>query len=104
MQARPHRIQFSGSGLRRLPVVWEQFGEPGNRMVSDARQDILEPCIGIDSQALTGCHKTPQHRAGAAALIASEEEPVVAAHRYAANAALGVVVVDLQIAVLAVAV
>jgi hypothetical protein len=58
-------------------------------MGGDAREDILEPSVGIDSHALTGSHEAPQHRAGMAAPVASKEDPVVAANRYAANAALG---------------
>jgi len=78
MQARPIRIQSSGSGLRGLPVVRQQFGEPGDRMGGDARQNILEPGVGINSHALTGGHETALYRCRVAALVAAKEDPVVA--------------------------
>lgn len=71
------------------PVVWKKFGEPGNGMVRDARENILEPDEWIDSDALTGSHKATQHRGGRAAFITAKKYPVVAAHRYAADGALG---------------
>src|SRR5579872_7306192 len=58
MQARPLRIEVLGSGLRGLPVMRQQFGEPGDGMGSDAREDILEPGVGIDSHALARGHET----------------------------------------------
>ena len=37
-----------------------------------------EPGVGIDPHAVAGGHEAPQHRAGVAAPVASEEDPVVA--------------------------
>ena len=75
----------------------------GTRVPSKS-QHILEPGVGIDSHALTRGHETAQYCCRVAALVAAKEDPVVAADRDAANAPLGAVVVDLQIAILAVAV
>ena len=86
------------------PVVWEKFGEPGNGMVRDAGQNVLEPDEWIDSDALTGSHKAAQQRGGRAAFITAKEHPVVAAYRYPADGALGSIVIDGEISVLTVAV
>ena len=77
MQARPIRIQTWGSGLRELPVVRQQLGEPRDGVGGDALQHIFEPGVGIDSHPLTGGHETPQHRRGMATLIAAKEDPIV---------------------------
>ena len=71
------------------PVVWEKFGKLGNGMIRDAREDVFEPDERIDSDALTGSHKTPQHCGGLATVITAKEDPVIAAHCYAADRALG---------------
>src|ERR1700687_4825231 len=101
----PCPVQFGvvGSSLGGRPVVRQKLGNPGNGMIGDAGENVFEPGERIDSDALTGSHETPQHRGGLAALIAAKEYPVVAAHCYAADRALGGVVVDLEISVLAVA-
>jgi hypothetical protein len=69
----------------------------------DAREDIFEPGEGIDADPLARCHETPQHSSGVAAMVAAKEHPVVAADSHTADGALGSVVIDLQISVLAVA-
>jgi hypothetical protein len=56
----------------------QQLGEPGDGMGSDAREDILEPGVGIDPHALTRCHEAPQHSRCVAALVAAKKDPVVA--------------------------
>ena len=70
-------------------------------MGGDPGQDVLEPGEGIDSGPLAGRHQTPQHRSRFAALVAAKEHPVVATNSYAADRALGGVVVDLEISVVA---
>src|SRR3974377_1267201 len=72
-------------------------------MGGDAGQDVLKPQEGIDPSPLAGRHETPQHRGRPAAFVAAKEYPVVAANGYAADRALGGVVVDFETAVIAVA-
>ncbi len=79
----------------------QQLGEPGNRMGGYAGEDVLEPDEGIDADALTGSHETPQHSSGLASFITSQEQPIVATHGYTADGPLGGVVVDFEIAGLA---
>ena len=71
------------------PVVREKFGDPGDGVVGDARQDILEPGERVDAHSLTGGRETAQHRGRLAALIATEEDPVVAADRHTTDRAFG---------------
>ena len=81
----------------------QKLGEPVNGVIGDARERVLEPGEGIDSDALTGSYETPQHRGGLAVFIAAKEHPVVAAQCYAAYRPLGGVVIDLEISIRAVA-
>ena len=67
----------------------EKFGEPGNGMTSDAGENILEPDEWIDSYALTGSHEAAQDCGRLAAFITAKENPVLTAHCYAADRALG---------------
>src|SRR5262249_40392682 len=100
------RLQYSrvwGLSPGWYPVVRQDLAESGNRMCGDSGKDVPEPTEGIDSNAVTGSHETPQHRGGLAAFIAAKEYPVVSADGHAADRALGGVVVDLEISVLAVA-
>ena len=83
--------------------MWQKLGEPGNGMIGDAGEYVFEPDERIDSNALTGSHEAPQHRRRLAAFITAKENPVVATHCYGADRALGGVVVDGEISVLAVA-
>src|ERR1035437_4750677 len=72
-------------------------------MSGNAREQITEISEGIDAEPFAGCNQSAQHRSGAPALVAAIEHPVVTTHHDGAEAALGTVVVDFQIAVLAVA-
>jgi len=92
-----------GSSPSGCPVVRQQLGEPVNGMIGEAGENVFEPDERIDSGALTGSHETPQHRRGLAGFITAKENPVVAAHCYAADRPLGGVVVDLEISLPAVA-
>jgi hypothetical protein len=67
------------------------------------RESPLNQRKRIDTDALAGSHKTPQYRSGLSVFITAKEDPVVAAYCYAADRALGAVVVDLEICVLSVA-
>src|SRR5262249_27448453 len=100
---RVRAVRSFGSSLGGRPVVRQKLGNPGNGMIGDARENIFEPDERIDFDALTGSHETPQHRGGLAAFITAKEHPVVAAHCYTADRALGGVVVDWEISILAVA-
>src|ERR1017187_2490218 len=72
-------------------------------MGGDAGEDVLEPDEGIHSSPLAGSHEAPQHRRRLAALGAAKEHPIVAADSYTADNALGGVIVDRQVSILAVA-
>ena len=76
---KPRSIQLQGSGLRKLPVVRQQLGEPGDGMGGDARQYILKPSVGIDSHALTRRHEASQHRRSVAAPPTAPPERTAAA-------------------------
>lgn len=86
-----------GAGGR--PVVGEQIVELLDRALPDAREHIVEPCEWFDSGEFARSDEAAQHGHGSAAAIAAEEGPVAAADGNAAQAPLGVVVVDGQVAV-----
>ena len=86
-----------------IPVVRKKLGKSGNRMGSDAGEDVFEPGEGVDTNPLTRGQKAPQHRGRVAAMVAAKEDPVVAANRDTANGTLGGVIIDLQIPILTVA-
>src|ERR1700722_4241026 len=71
-------------------------------MFRDARKYIVEPGEGVYFYQLAGGHETAQNRRGASAAVAAKKRPVVAAHGPAAQGALGSVVVDGQIRMVAV--
>jgi hypothetical protein len=68
-------------------------------MGRDAGECIFEPGGGIDADPLTRCQKAAQYRGGSSPAIAANK--VVAANSHTAYGALGVVIVDLQISVVA---
>jgi len=70
-------------------------------MGRDAGECIFEPGGGIDADPLTRCQKAAQYRGGSSPAIAANKHPVVAANSHTAYGALGVVIVDLQISVVA---
>src|SRR5437879_12526071 len=72
-------------------------------MGTDAREDVFEPGERIDPDPLARGQEAPQHGSRVATLVAAKEHPVVATHRDTADGALGGVIIDLQISVLAVA-
>src|ERR1700676_2240418 len=80
----------AGSG----PAVRQQLIELLNRALSDASKHVLEPGERIYLGQFARRHEAAQHRHRFASSIASHECPVVAPHRDAAQAPLGMVVVD----------
>ena len=74
--------------------MWQQFIEPGEGKLADAREHIAKPGERIDLHQLAGSYKAAEDSRGPAAAIAAEEGPVGAAHGEAAQGALGVIVVD----------
>ena len=72
-------------------------------MVAEAREEVAQVGEGIEGQSFGGGDQAGQHGGGAASLVAAVEHPVLAAYRNAAQAALGRVVINFQIAVFAVA-
>ena len=86
------------------PVVREKFGDAVDRMGADACERVFEPGERLYSGPLAGSHEAAQHGRRFAALVAAKEGPVAAANRDPADGPLGRVVVDLQVAVVTVAV
>jgi hypothetical protein len=80
----------------------QQFVELVDRVFPDAREHVLEPGEGIDLQQFARPDKAAEDRHGLAAPVAAYEQPVVAANSDTAQASLGVVVVDREIAVFAI--
>ena len=77
--------------------------ELGDRIIGDALEHIAEPGERINAEKLAGSDKAAEHGCGLTSVIATEEGPVVAADGNAAQSPLGGVVVDGQIAVVAIA-
>ena len=85
------------------PAVWQQVIELLDRAFSDACEHVLEPGEWVHLRQFARGNETPQHRHRLAATIAAHEGPVAPAHRDAAQAPLGVIVVDGQVAIFQVA-
>ena len=73
-------------------------------MRRDAREHITEPGERLNGIALAHRDEAQQHGRRLAAPVAAEERPVVPAHRKAPQSPLGVVVIDLEVAILTVTV
>src|SRR5215475_10073356 len=85
-----------GRGDRRLPVVRNQFTEPGDGVRRYAREHIVEPGKRLDAAPLAGSDEASQYRRSLTTAIAAEEGPVAAAQRDSAVGPFGGAVVDLQ--------
>jgi len=72
-------------------------------MGADAFEDVAQVGERIDVEPLARGDEAGQHCRRPSAVVATKEEPVLPSHRDPTQAALGAVVVDLQIAVFAVA-
>jgi hypothetical protein len=83
--------------------VWEEFGEPADRMIRNAGEDVFEPREGIDTHPLAGSDKATQQRSCAAALVAAKEDPIVATDGDTPDRTLRGVIVNLEISVFTVA-
>jgi len=83
--------------------MWQQVIELLDRAFSDACEHVLEPGEWVHLRQFARGNETPQHRHRLAATIAAHEGPVAPAHRDAAQAPLGVIVVDGQVAIFQVA-
>ena len=81
------------------PAVRQQFLKPLNWMLRNAAEHIAEPGKRIDSGQFTGSNEAAENSRGLAAVVASEERPVVTTHGKAPQRSLRTVVVDQQIAV-----
>ena len=71
-------------------------------MGGQARENIRKPSKRIDFDPLARCHETPEHGSGLATLVTAEEGPVVSTDGHNTEA-LGMIIVDLEIAVSTVA-
>src|SRR6266436_586866 len=83
--------------------MWQELVELINGMRRDAREHIAEPGPGIDLDAFAGRHESLQYSRCFAPVVAAEERPVIPAHCDSPQGTLRRVVVDLQIAVFAIA-
>jgi len=94
---------FSSLGLsragHRLPVVGKQFAQPGDGLLRNAREHILEPGKRLDATPLAGTDEASQHRGRLASSVASEEGPIAPAQRDIAVGPFRGAVIDLQLAV-----
>ena len=94
---------FGGSVLDGLPLIGEQFSQAALGMITDAGEDVAQVRKGIQAQPFRGGDQTGQYGGGPTAIVAAIERPVAATDCDATQAALGAVVVDLQITVVQVA-
>src|SRR5579863_2973736 len=85
------------------PVVRQELIELVDWIRGDARKHIAKPRTRVDLHAFTGSHEGPQHRRCLAPVVAAKERPVVPSDCDAAERPLGGRVIDLQIAVFAIA-
>ena len=83
-------------GPVRQPLVRQQLGEPLLWVSADPPERVSQICERIDPVPLSRGDEARQHRGCTSAIVASQERPVPAAHRHAAQTPLGAVVVDLQ--------
>ena len=94
---------FGSSVPGRLPLIGEQFGQAALGMITDAGEDVAQVGEGVDRHSLAGGDQTVQNRRRATAIVATQEGPISPTYRNSAQTPLGAVIVDFQIAVLAVA-
>src|SRR5579862_2304589 len=81
----------------------QEFVEAADRMIGDTAEDVAKPGRRIDLHEFAGSDEAAQDSRRLTAVIASEESPVVTAHREATQRPLRGIVVNRQIAVGAVA-
>jgi hypothetical protein len=76
------------------PVPRRESSDVGGGCRRHALQDVLELGLYVDPSELAAQHERVQVRCNAAALLAGEDQPVLAVGHDMAKVALGVVVVD----------
>jgi len=96
-------VRRRGGGPGCLPLIWQELGEPAGGVGTDAVEDIAQIDERIDVEELAGGEEAGQDGGRPASGVAAEEDPVLATHSHPSQAALGPVVVDLQVTVLGVA-
>src|SRR2546426_9721958 len=84
------------------PLVGKQLGDSVLRMGADAFEDVAQVGKRIDAESFARGDEAGQDRRRPPAVVAPIEHPVFATNRDSTQAAFGTVVVDLQVAVLAV--
>ena len=97
-----------GSGSRGglallLPVIGKQFGKVVFGVITDACEEIAQVGERIDVEPLAGRDEAGQHGSGSSPVVAAQKHPVFSTYGNSTQAALGAVVVDLQIAIFTVA-
>jgi hypothetical protein len=83
--------------------VGKQFIEAVVRVGADAHEQIAKIGKGLDAQALAACDQTAQYGSRSSAFVATIKKPVTPPHHDWAEAALGTVIIYLQVAVFRVA-
>ena len=94
-----------GGVVSGFPVVGEEFLEPFGGVGADALEDVAEVGEGIDLESLTRDDEAGEDGGGSPAVIAAEESRlggILPSDGNSAQAALGAVVVDLEVCVFAV--
>ncbi len=72
-------------------------------MRANAFEEVAQVGEGVDAEFLRSRDETGEHGRNPSPVVAAQEHPIFSTYRDSAQAALGAVVVDLQIAVLTVA-
>jgi hypothetical protein len=84
-------------------MIGKQFGESILGVIADALEEIAQVGKRIDVEPLAGGDEGREHGSGPSPFIAAVKHPILSTHRDSAQAALGAVVIDLQITVFTVA-
>jgi len=82
-------IDVADSGA---PIPWQQFVEPLDGMLGNARKDVGEPCLRIDVVELGGYDQSRHDRGTLGTAIGSGEQPGLAAEGKAAQGSFSCVV------------
>ena len=82
-----------------MPVIGEEIGHLADGCGGNAGEHIAEISQWLNFMSLTGCDNAEQCCGGAAAVVRTGEEPVLAADGHAAQGVLAGIVIDVQSAV-----
>src|SRR5690606_29813291 len=85
---------------RLLPVRGRELEDAATGPGGQQAEEVAEVALGLDPVHLTAGQERHEDRVGPRAVVAADEEPVLAAHGLASERALGDVVVERQAPVL----